>query len=29
VWHRAQLWLEKIDGAWKVVAFDAEQGRLK
>lgn len=29
VWHRAKLWLEKQDGAWKVVAFDAEQGRLK
>lgn len=28
VWHRAKLWLEKDDGAWKVVAFDAEQGRL-
>lgn len=28
VWHRAKLWLEKQDGAWKVVAFDAEQGRL-
>lgn len=29
VWHRARLWLEKDGGAWKVVAFDAEQGRLK
>lgn len=28
VWHRAKLWLEKDGGAWKVVAFDAEQGRL-
>jgi hypothetical protein len=28
VWHRAKLWLEKGDGGWKVVAFDAEQGRL-
>ena len=28
VWHRAKLWLEKDDGKWKVVAFDAEQGRL-
>ena len=28
VWHRAKLWLEKVDGGWKVVAFDAEQGRL-
>jgi hypothetical protein len=28
VWHRAKLWLEKTDGGWKVVAFDAEQGRL-
>lgn len=27
VWHRAKLWLEKVDGTWKVVAFDAEQGR--
>jgi hypothetical protein len=29
VWHRAKLWLEKQDGAWRVVAFDAEQGRLR
>lgn len=29
VWHRAKLWLEKEDGDWKVVAFDAEQGRLR
>lgn len=29
VWHRAKLWLEKDGGAWKVVAFDAEQGRLR
>lgn len=28
VWHRAKLWLEKQGSAWKVVAFDAEQGRL-
>ncbi|HEX2294043.1 MAG TPA: hypothetical protein VHN37_01905 [Actinomycetota bacterium] len=28
VWHRAQLWLEKENGRWQVVAFDAEQGRL-
>ena len=28
VWHRAHLWMEKSDGRWKVVAFDAEQGRL-
>lgn len=28
VWHRANLWMEKDDGKWKVVAFDAEQGRL-
>jgi hypothetical protein len=28
VWHRAHLWLEKSGGAWKIVAFDAEQGRL-
>jgi hypothetical protein len=28
VWHRAHLWMEKTEGAWKVVAFDAEQGRL-
>lgn len=28
VWHRAKLWMEKVDGKWKVVAFDAEQGRL-
>lgn len=28
VWHRAKLWLEKFDAGWKVVAFDAEQGRL-
>ena len=28
VWHRAKLWMEKDDGRWKVVAFDAEQGRL-
>jgi hypothetical protein len=28
VWHRAKLWLEKEDAGWKVVAFDAEQGRL-
>lgn len=29
VWHRAKLWLEKDGREWKVVAFDAEQGRLK
>lgn len=29
VWHRAKLWLEKGESGWKVVAFDAEQGRLK
>jgi hypothetical protein len=29
VWHRAHLWMEKVDGAWTVVAFDAEQGRLR
>ena len=29
VWHRAKLWLEKEEGVWKVVAFDAEQGRLQ
>ncbi|HEV2756970.1 MAG TPA: hypothetical protein VG318_14480 [Actinomycetota bacterium] len=29
VWHRAKLWLEKSEAGWKVVAFDAEQGRLK
>ncbi|HEX2196057.1 MAG TPA: hypothetical protein VHJ76_03945 [Actinomycetota bacterium] len=28
VWHRARLWMEKDDGKWKVVAFEAEQGRL-
>lgn len=28
VWHRAKLWLEKDGSDWKVVAFDAEQGRL-
>ncbi len=28
VWHRAKLWLEKGTSGWKVVAFDAEQGRL-
>ncbi|MFN2588410.1 MAG: hypothetical protein ABR613_09895 [Actinomycetota bacterium] len=28
VWHRAKLWLEKGASGWKVVAFDAEQGRL-
>lgn len=28
VWHRAKLWLEKDGKTWKVVAFDAEQGRL-
>lgn len=28
VWHRSKLWLEKFDAGWKVVAFDAEQGRL-
>jgi hypothetical protein len=29
VWHRARLWMEKGEGGWTVVAFDAEQGRLK
>ncbi|MDQ3981662.1 MAG: hypothetical protein M3271_03155 [Actinomycetota bacterium] len=29
VWHRALLWMEKVDGTWKVVGFDAEQGRLR
>ncbi len=29
VWHRAKLWLEKDGSEWKVVAFDAEQGRLR
>lgn len=28
IWHRARLWMEKTPGGWKVVAFDAEQGRL-
>lgn len=28
VWHRARLWMEKGEHGWKVVAFDAEQGRL-
>ena len=28
VWHRAHLWLEKENGKWNVVGFDAEQGRL-
>lgn len=28
VWHRARLWMEKGESGWKVVAFDAEQGRL-
>lgn len=28
VWHRAHLWMEKSDEGWKVVGFDAEQGRL-
>lgn len=29
VWHRAKLWMEKDGDSWKIVAFDAEQGRLK
>lgn len=29
VWHRARLWLEKGSSGWKIVAFEAEQGRLK
>jgi hypothetical protein len=29
VWHRARLWMEKSEAGWKVVGFDAEQGRLK
>lgn len=28
VWHRAKLWMEKVEGEWTIVAFDAEQGRL-
>lgn len=24
--HRSTLWLERADGAWKVIAFDVEQG---
>ena len=29
VWHRAKLWLEKDGRSWKIVAFEAEQGRLR
>lgn len=28
LWHRAQLWMEKRDGTWRVFAFDMRQAPL-